>query len=154
MPTPLNIAVKIANELVEQAEALRTIKQEMSKLEPAYSRFRELVEKAETLKACIEEAAATLGPDEFRLDATMDLARKNISLSLSVDRLRAKLPLWRAMARIVKHAPWIQVVDLQETLDELGIAVSRAAIESALMVHKKIFRIRRIDRAKFVALKD
>jgi hypothetical protein len=55
------------------------------------------------------------------------------------------------------HDPFgnrIQVVDLQETLYELGFRVSRAAIESALTVHKKLYRIKRIERAKFVALRE
>jgi len=154
LPDPINIEVKISNELLARADELAKVEEEMSKLEGAYQRFRNLAEKAEVLKSDIYEAAAVIGPGGFNLHAANDYAKKKVNLPLPVDKLREKLPLWRAMVRIVKHVPWIQIVDLEEVLKEMEIYVSRAAIESALTVHKKVFRIRRIDRAKFVALRE
>jgi hypothetical protein len=151
---PLNITSAISDELLERADELRKVEKEVSKLEEAYERFRTLKDKADTLKDDIREAAAVLGPEWYALHAASDYAKKNVKLSLPVDKLREKLPLWRAMVHIVKHAPWIQVVDLEEVLREMAIFVSRAAIESALTVHKKVFRIKRIERAKFVALRE
>lgn len=154
LPDPANIAAKISDELLARADELATVEAEMSQLESAYERFRELTKRAETLQADISEAAAVIGTEEFMLQTRDDYAKKNVKLLLPVSRLRERLPLWRAMVRIVKHVPWIQIVDLEEVLRELDFCVSRAAIESALIVHKKVFRIRRIERAKFVALKE
>jgi hypothetical protein len=154
IPDALNVTLNISNELLARADELSKVEKEMSKLEEAYERFRALTKQAEVLEADISEAAAVLGPEWFALHAAADYAEKNVKLALPVDKLREKLPLWKAISRIIKYTPWIQIVDLEELLGEISIRVSRAAIESALTVHKKVFRIRRIERAKFVALKE
>jgi hypothetical protein len=154
IPDALNVTLNISNELLARAEELSKVEREMSKLEEAYERFRALTKQAETLEADISEAAAVLGPEWFALHTEADYAEKNVKLSLPVGKLREKLPLWKAMVCIVKHTPWIQIVDMEELLSEISIHVSRAAIESALTVHKKVFRIRRIERAKFMALRE
>ena len=153
LPDALNITSKISDELLERGEELTKVYGEMSELEEAYERFRALGDKAETLRIDMFEAAAVLGPDWFAMHTAADYDKK-IGIPLPVEKLRKKLPLWRAIARIVKYVPWVQIVDLEEILREMDIYVSRAAIESALTVHKKVFRIRRIERAKFVALKE
>ncbi len=153
MPLIENVASALCGEILSKSERLNEIQDEMLKLQRAYDRYRELTEEAEEVKEEIREAAAVLGPEEFESRAQPEYADIDTGLPLPVEELREKLSLWRAMVRIVKYAPWIQIVELQCLLRELGIIVSRAATESALSLHKKDFRIKRKGREKFVALK-
>src|SRR5260370_13713527 len=143
-----------ARSCMEGADELRKVEAERSKVEKAYQEFRDLGDKAETLKNDIQEAAAVIGPDTFMANAAEEYAKKNVGPIPPIEKLRERLPLWRVLVHIVRAMPWIRIVDLEGLLDEMEISVSRAAIESALEVHKKTFRIKRIQRAKFVALRD
>jgi hypothetical protein len=64
-----------------------------------------------------------------------------------------KAPLWKLIREIVRQVPEIQVIDLENSLKQLRINPSRAAIESALETHRKEFRIVKRGREKFVSLK-
>lgn len=150
----VNFKMTILRDLLERADELRKVETEMSKLEKAYQRFRELADKAETLRNDIHEAAAVIGTEDFMREAAEEYPKKNVGLLPPIDKLRERLPLWRALVHIVRAMPWIRIVDLEDLLQEMDFNVSRAAIESALEVHKKVFRIKRIERAKFVALRD
>src|SRR5260370_42411931 len=51
----INFKMTILRDLMERADELRKVEAEMSKLEKAYQQFRELADKAETLKNDIQE---------------------------------------------------------------------------------------------------
>jgi hypothetical protein len=152
----LNFKMAILSDLLHRADELRKVEAEMSKLEDAYQRFRGLKDKAEALRNDIHEAAAVIGPETFMIEGAEEYAKKNVGqlLPMDVAKLRERLPLWKVLVHIVRAMPGIRVVDIEDLLTEMGIDVSRAAIESALEVHKKVFRIKRMERAKFVALRD
>ncbi len=65
----------------------------------------------------------------------------------------SNFPLWKVIREILRQTSEIRVYELEEHLRSFEVKASRSAIESALLTHKKQFRIIKRGREKFVALK-
>ena len=65
----------------------------------------------------------------------------------------SRFPLWKIIREIIRQVTEIRVYELEAHLRGFGVKTTRSAIESALLTHRKEFRIEKRGREKFVSLK-
>lgn len=151
MPGFYAIVDAVKHQMILEGERLAQVKERINTLRPIYNQFRDLVDEAETKRARMVTARAMLG----NLATADEVARAfgdELPALGDPDDLRADLNLWEAIVEILRHVPQIQVKDICTFLDLLGIDVTRQAIDSAIETHKRLFRVKKRGREKFISL--
>jgi hypothetical protein len=124
---------------------------ELKELRAAYTRYLDVLALSkERRERLVTIGSLIAGSDQVDKDILEDAIAER---ELNAKELKAKPPLWKAIKEIVRLAHEIQVIDLEFVLEQLGLKVSRPAVESALETHEDAFRVVRRGREKFVLMK-
>jgi len=143
----------LKQQLAQDGERVSEINKQINKLRPAYNRFRDLANEAKTKTARMLTTRTLLG-DMVSTNELVAAFLDELSALGTPDELRAELNLWEALAEILRHIPQAQVGEIHTLLGSLGINTTPQAIESAIVTHKHLFRVKKHGREKFISLAD
>lgn len=140
--------------------SIRQMRKKCDVLYPAYLQYRELEEAINEKRERVRMVNSILlnvpqvvkEGDAFAAPRRRSLEEETNSDPVEIGDI-SEFSLWKIIREILRLVPKMQIVVLENNLKNLGISVSRAAIESALETHKTEFKITRQGRKKFVALK-
>lgn len=143
-----DIASGLRQQWQDNEKDLQRIHNEQSELRPAYIRYLNLEEEAKRKMTRLRRLAILL-----QTQKDWEPAEQAAKIGMDID-LFDEIALWEAISEILRLTGEVRVVDLHLLLRKLySENVSRQAIESALLTHAELFRFRRAEREKFVALK-
>jgi hypothetical protein len=154
-----HIHIALREQLTEDLTQIEATYEEMNKLRSAYIRYKNLEEQRQRIQSRIQDTLGVLGAakgqilDGLTKDEFVSALERAGIAGETVEEIRGELPLWAAIAQILRHAPELQIVNIQEFLSGVGIESSRQAVESALATHKDLFIVKKRGREKFVSLK-
>jgi hypothetical protein len=159
-----HIVTGLGEQLGREHRALQDANDELSKLREAAQRFRMLESAVRTQEESFKICAALLmnAPtlkakvgDGFALsDGEVDALCEQSGLAISPEELDIEnYPLWKVIREVLKQTSEIRIYELESHLKTFGVKTSRSAIESAIITHKKEFKVTKRGREKFVALK-
>ena len=156
----------LSEETTKQHRGLISANDELARLRDAARRFRALEESVRTGEESLKIGLALLfnvpqkaniNADAYsstyreELDDMRDLSGVIIDPKEDLDL--SHFPLWKVMREVLKQTAEIRVYELENHLQSFGVKAARSAIESALLTHKKDFRVTKRGREKFVSLK-
>lgn len=152
MPRKQDVVHALREQLEADAAALHKILDEQNSLRAAHIRFMDLEDEARQKMPRLKRLAVLL-----TCQGQFDIAKKTKPFGIAeVDVLAdvlKEIPLWEAIAEILRQTGELQVVDLNQLLNEIVGQTSRQAIDSALATHSKEFQIKRRARETFVSLR-
>jgi len=144
-----DVAAALRQQWVEDEKELHRVLDEQNQVRVAHIRYMNLEDEAQRKSARLRRLAAFLVNK-----GDWEVAFKAGDLGIDVQLFEDKIPLWEAVAELLRHTSEIRIVDLHLLLRELyDKNVSRQAIDSALETHSEVFKFRRAGRDKFVSLK-
>jgi hypothetical protein len=155
MPREIDILNGLLSQFELDAREIQDINIELNDLRPKFQKYNELTSRLIALEDRAKLSYVMLYPSiDWKNDAKQP-PPEVLGITFETDMLKEKaaLSLWRVIREIVRQGTKIRIVQLQDLLASLGHSASRQSIESALATHKKIFRITKSGREKFVSLK-
>jgi hypothetical protein len=154
VPGVFDIIGSLQKRVKHDAVRASKIRTRLADLSEAYNEYVDLRRELEQRRSDIEKIRATLGPEHDKtVRELIDHCELDSEAWKPVTVLRSNLSLWEAMQHMLLAAGEARVVELQESLEALGIKASRQAIESALETHPSVFRTAKRGRDKYVSLK-
>ena len=157
MKPTTDVYMRLQDRLLYEAQNLRSVRQKMQELAPAYNRYLDLDRELDSRRYRMSIILGLLGPDRIpeivKADNTACLGEA-LEEQKPLHELREKLRLWRAVREYVRMAGTSKIADVHGFLDWAGLKdVTRQAIESALKQHEDTFEITKRGHERFVALK-
>lgn len=158
-----DIVAGLSRQTVRKYEELARVADERDKLLAANQRFRELSawskpeqESAKIGTALLFNIPVRDNPDANAYDPKFREQMQEPQGLMAVDLTDldvSRFPLWKIIREIIRQVTEIRVYELEAHLRGFGVKTTRSAIESALLTHRKEFRIEKRGREKFVSLK-
>jgi histone H3/H4 len=124
---------------------LRKDREEWTALRASWQRFNELDKQIQS-----KERKVGIGVGLLRKTPRKALANE---WAEGTECDLKEFSLWRIIREVVRQAKEMRIYELEEHLKSFGLSVTRPAVESAIAVHSKEFRVTKRGREKFVALK-
>lgn len=158
------ITKALAHQMSRQLDEFKASSAEMSKLQEAYLRYKQLFEGAkdaeDSLKITLslllsipQKVRAREKVDQWTLPKESDNGQdESAYIPVRVEDLD-DFPLWKVIREIVRQTPEMRVVEVEDFLRNFGVRTSRQAIESALETHRDVFSTNKRGREKYVSLK-
>jgi hypothetical protein len=147
---------QIVQQLTNQAERTKKIRDEMEELRPSYTKFLDLQRELKERQNRMRRIIAVLGPKMFDITKSDDYFVENEWDCPHDDpeELRENLSLWQAVETFVSINGPSRVGEIQEFLDSVDIdSVSRQAIESAVNRHPEVFKTISKNRERYITLR-
>jgi hypothetical protein len=125
-------------------------------LAEAYNRYLANMREMKATEISAHAIQAFIGPklfDELVDKESGGFVWLDIEMHPSAQELRDSAKLWQHLHTYLRFAHEARVSEALELFGQVGIAVSRPALESALKAHPKLFRIRKSGREVFLSLR-
>ena len=149
MPMISDVVRSMEQRRKHEVERIQAARAEIEKLSPAFNRYVDLRAEIKEAEDRYKRISAVLYSEAEPRDSVLE------DISETLNSLRSKLVLWKAIEEYLSHVSEAMIEDIQTFLVGVGInSVSRQAIESALRTHTKIFAVRKKGRDKFVSLRN
>jgi hypothetical protein len=153
----------LQQQLKSRCERVEAIREEEKQHAASHLRYVALEkERKENVKE-LEELAGIMGSDlvgrtqnENTTSPIWDVVEDRMSTNDMANswRLRAELPLWKAIKWYLGHAGETRINDILAFLEALGFeGANRNSVESALRVHPDDFSVKKRKNEKFVSLR-
>lgn len=162
MPRLKDIVAGLGKQSARIHQELVTASDERSRLLEAAQRFRELEETIRTREESLSITYSLLltgipqkiGADGDAFASAVDEMPDESAEGIKIDFADiSDYPLWKIMRELVRQTSEIRVYELESHLKSFGVKTTRSAIESALVTHRKEFKVYKRGREKYVALK-
>lgn len=152
-----DIIRRIRAALATDGKRLQEIAAEMDKLAESYHRYLALQRETEAHEKSACGLIALLGHDAFysvmQEDKTAAIGEQ-VETVPKPQELRDQAALWEHVYNYLRFVHEVQIKELLDFFEWVGIKTSRQAIESSIHTHSRMFIVRKKGREKFVSLKN
>jgi hypothetical protein len=131
--------------------ALHGVLAEQAKLRIEYLRYCDLERQAKERIERIRRLTVVLWPHEA-CNIKQTVFSRASEMGIALPEGWETPAVWEVVLEIVRQFPNIQMVDLLQQLQELGVEASRQSVDSALKAHPELFAYRRVGKGKYISL--
>jgi len=153
LPVPIftDVVKSMQQRFVYESERMKAARDEMDKLSEAYHRYKDLQDELSNREKRWKRLYALLSPDDL---PPCELAAEMFGKIDNPPELGSDVPLWEGLREYLEIVGETRISDAVLMLVRFyGSDVSRQAIESTVIRHPDVFRVRKSGGKKFISLK-
>ncbi len=152
-----DVFVRLQQRLLHESRSVRSVKQKMKKLAPAFNQYMDLDHELASRHHRMAILLGLFGNDRVEQMKTNDEAKcleEALEDHMPLNELRERLKLWRAIREFLRVAGKSTIGEIHAFLTGMGIEnITRQAIESALKQHGDAFEISRHGHERYISLR-